>query len=76
MIQRCIELWSNPGDIVFDPFAGIGSVPYTAVKLNRRGLGCELKESYYKQAVKNMEVATNNILEDGIVGQMRIEDFL
>lgn len=75
VIQRCVELWSNPGDIVFDPFAGIGSVPYTAVKLNRRGLGCELKESYYKQAIKNMEVAANNVQKDNVIGQMSIEDF-
>ena len=76
VIQRCIELWSNTGDIVFDPFAGIGSVPYMAVKLNRRGLGCELKESYYKQSIKNLEVAADNIQEDDIVGQMSIEDFM
>lgn len=49
---------------------------YMAVKLNRRGLGCELKESYYKQAIKNLEVAADNIQEDDIVGQMSIEDFL
>lgn len=47
-----------------------------AVKLNRRGLGCELKESYYKQAIKNLEVAADNIQENDIVGQMSIEDFL
>ena len=43
VIQRCIELWTNPNDIVLDPFAGIGSVPYTAVKMGRRGIGVELK---------------------------------
>jgi len=55
-IERCIELWTNPGDLVYDPFGGIGSVPYQAVKMGRRGLGCELKESYYVQACKNLEV--------------------
>lgn len=75
VIQRCIELWSNPGDIVFDPFAGIGSTPYTAVKLNRRGLGCELKESYYRQAVKNLEVVASNVQKNDIVGQMSFNDF-
>lgn len=46
---------TNPGDIVLDPFAGIGSVPYQAVLMGRRGLGIELKDSYYAQAVKNLE---------------------
>lgn len=73
-IQRCIELWSNLGDIVFDPFAGIGSTPYMAVKLGRRGMGVELKESYYEQALKNLKFAAGNIGEHGIVGQMNIFD--
>jgi hypothetical protein len=55
-IERCIEMWTNPNDVVFDPFSGIGSVPYRAVQLGRKGVGFELKESYYKQAVKNMEL--------------------
>jgi len=54
VIQRCIELWTNEGDIVFDPFAGIGSTLYQAVVMGRKGLGNELKESYYKQACKNL----------------------
>lgn len=53
IIKRCIELWTNPNDIVLDPFAGIGSTPYVALRMGRRGLGIELKESYYKQAVIN-----------------------
>lgn len=53
VIKRCIELWSNPNDIVLDPFAGIGSTPYVAIRMGRRGLGVELKQSYYKQAVNN-----------------------
>ena len=57
VIDRGINLWSNPGDVVFDPFAGIGSTPYTAVKLGRKGLGCELKDSYYRQAVLNCQSA-------------------
>ena len=52
-----MELWTNPGDIVLDPFAGIGSSLYVALRMNRRGLGVELKESYYKQAVSNCESA-------------------
>lgn len=54
-IERCIRLWSNAGETVFTPFAGIGSEVYSAVKLNRRGLGIELKPSYFKSAVKNLE---------------------
>ncbi len=57
-IERCIRLWSNPGDLVLDPFAGIGSTPYQAVKLGRRAVGCELKPSYFAAAVKNLHRAT------------------
>ena len=57
VIQRGIELWSNPDDIVFDPFGGIGSVPYMALRLGRRALASELKESYYKCGIANCESA-------------------
>lgn len=57
VIQRALELWSNPKDVVFSPFAGIGSEGYQAVKFGRRFIGCELKESYYKQAVLNLKAA-------------------
>ena len=53
LIARCLELWTNPDDIVLDPFAGIGSVPVTALRMGRRALGFELKESYYTQMVLN-----------------------
>lgn len=53
VIKRCIELWTNPNDIVLDPFAGIGSTNYVALRMNRRTVGIELKESYYKQAIAN-----------------------
>lgn len=76
VIQRCIELWTNPNDIVFDPFAGIGSTPYIAVRMGRRGIGCELKESYYEQAKANLEVAANESTMEHIVGQMHISDFI
>jgi hypothetical protein len=49
-IERCVRLWSNPGETVLSPFAGIGSEIYTAVKLGRRGIGCELKRSYWQTA--------------------------
>lgn len=53
LIRRCIHLWTNPNDIVLDPFAGIGSTPYVAQEMERRAIGIELKESYYNQAVIN-----------------------
>lgn len=54
VIQRSVEMWSNPGDVVLTPFMGVGSEVYGAVSLGRRGIGCELKPSYYRQAVKNL----------------------
>lgn len=57
VIERCIKLWSNPEDIVFSPFAGIGSEGYSALIFNRKFIGIELKESYWKLACKNLENA-------------------
>lgn len=57
VIERAIMLWSNAGDTVFSPFMGIGSEGYTALKLGRKFIGAELKESYFKQAVKNLNDA-------------------
>lgn len=54
VIERACVLWSNPGDTVLTPFMGIGSEVYGAVEVGRRGIGIELKPSYYQQAVKNM----------------------
>lgn len=69
VIKRCIELWTNPGDIVLDPFAGIGSTPYTALRMDRRALGIELKDTYYEQAVNNCEVALNEPIIDDLDGE-------
>lgn len=57
VIERCLVLWSNPGDVVFTPFMGVGSEVYGAVKCGRKGIGVELKGSYYRQAVKNVASA-------------------
>lgn len=54
VIERCIDLWSNPGDVVLTPFLGIGSEVYAAVEMGRKGIGIELKPSYFRQAVKNL----------------------
>lgn len=59
VIKRCICLWTNPGDIVLDPFAGIASTNYMALRLGRRTIGIELKDSYYAQAIANCEMAMN-----------------
>lgn len=64
VIKRCICLWTNPGDIVLDPFAGIASTNYMALRLDRRTIGVELKESYYQQAVLNCEMAMNEEIID------------
>ncbi|MES9261445.1 DNA methyltransferase, partial [Cutibacterium acnes] len=57
VIERAIDLWTAPDDLVFTPFLGIGSEIYTAVKMGRRGMGSELKESYWRQAIKNLAEA-------------------
>jgi len=54
VIERCIDLWSNPGETVLTPFLGIGSEVYSAIEMGRKGVGFELKESYFRQAVKNL----------------------
>lgn len=76
VIQRGIELWTNPGDVVLDMFGGIGSTPYVAVTMGRKGIGFELKESYFEQMKANLEIAANGDKMDCAVGQMSIEDFL
>lgn len=58
VIERCIQLWSNPGEVVWTPFMGIGSEVYMAVKLGRKGLGVELKPSYYQLAQRNIKLAS------------------
>lgn len=55
VIERCLVLWSNQNEIVFTPFMGVGSEVYAALTEGRRGIGIELKSSYYRQAVKNIE---------------------
>jgi len=57
VIRRCLQLWSNRGDTVLSPFAGIGSEGYESVRMGRRFVGIELKASYYGQACKNLDSA-------------------
>ena len=56
-IARCLTLWSNPNDIVFSPFAGVGSEGYKSIMMGRKFVGIELKELYYNQAIKNLNSA-------------------
>lgn len=63
VIERCIELWTNPGDIVLDPFDGIGSTGYQALKMGRRHVGVELKRSYFEQAAANLAAVESEIGE-------------
>lgn len=64
VIARGVELWSNPGDIVFSPFAGIGSEGYQSIKMGRRFVGVELKQSYYQLAAKNLAAATDEVFDE------------
>ena len=64
VIDRVITLWSNPGERVLTPFMGVGSEVYSAVANNRQGIGIELKPSYFRQAVKNVQEAERNQFQD------------
>lgn len=67
VINRVIELRSNPSDVVFTPFMGVGSEVYGAVSSRRKGIGVELKDSYYKQAIKNLaDVKYNDEIADDL----------
>jgi hypothetical protein len=69
LIERCVRLWSNRGELVLSPFLGIGSEVYVAVMHGRRGIGCELKASYWQTAVDNLrrldhEMSLPNLFEE------------
>jgi len=64
VIRRFIDMRTNPGETVFSPFAGVGSEPYAAVELGRKGVGAELKPSYYRQAVKNLAAVDEDTAQD------------
>lgn len=57
VIQRCLELYTNPNDVVYSPFTGIGSEGFVSLREGRRFIGTELKSAYFKQAVKNLKEA-------------------
>jgi DNA modification methylase len=64
VISRCVELWSNPGEVVFTPFMGVGSEVYSAVLNGRKGVGVELKPTYFNQSVKNVAMALDHKSEE------------
>jgi DNA modification methylase len=66
VIERAVELWTNPHDTVLSPFAGIGSEGYVSIQKGRRFIGIELKESYYKQAVANLQHAEKETPRDAL----------
>jgi len=70
VIDRCVVLRSNPGETVFTPFMGVGSEVYSPVTLGRRGIGAELKESYFRQAVKNVKAAAEGYRFDKQNGEL------
>ena len=59
VIDRIVELYSNPDEVVLTPFMGVGSEVYSPVSLGRKAIGIELKDSYYKQAILNLKEAKN-----------------
>ena len=70
VIERIVNLYSNPDDVVFTPFMGIGSEVYQSVKMGRKAIGIELKDAYFEQAVKNMQSLEQE------KAQMTLFDFL
>jgi hypothetical protein len=66
VIERCVQLWSNPGETVITPFMGVGSEVYQSILSGRKAIGAELKPSYYRQAVKNVRIAIeqNGFVQD------------
>lgn len=68
VIRRAMKLWSNPGDVVLSPFAGIGSEGHVAIHAGRRFVGAELKRSYYEQAARNLENAVRETIASTLFG--------
>jgi DNA modification methylase len=64
VIDRCVELYSNPGEVVLTPYMGVGSEVYSPVSLGRKAIGIELKESYFKQACLNLETVVKRFDSD------------
>jgi len=74
VIDRIVELYSNPNEVVLTPFAGVGSEVYSPVSLGRKAIGIELKDSYYKQLLLNMAEAKNRFLSEKTQHLIEFED--
>lgn len=74
VIDRLVELYSNPGETVFTPFMGVGSEVYSPVSLGRKAIGIELKDSYFKQAVLNLSLAKDRFANEGMTQDALFED--
>lgn len=71
VIARFVQLRTRPGETVFTPFMGVGSEVYESVRLGRRGVGCELKPSYYEQAVRNLAAVDSDVPDQGdLLGEL------
>ena len=66
VIDRIVELYSNPNEVVFTPFMGVGSEVFSPVSLGRKAIGIELKDSYYKQAILNVQEADKRFREKAV----------
>jgi DNA modification methylase len=73
VIRRAVELWSNPGDVVLSPYAGIGSEGYVSLQEGRRFVGAELKDTYYRQAVANLKNAKGDQAQTTIADLLEAE---
>lgn len=74
VIDRLVELYSNPGETVFTPFMGVGSEVYSPVSLGRKAIGIELKDSYFKQAVLNLSLAKERFANERMTQDALFED--
>jgi DNA modification methylase len=70
VIDRIVELYSNPGEVVLTPFAGVGSEVYSPVSLGRKAIGIELKDSYYKQMLINLSHTSNRFKNEVKTGSL------
>lgn len=74
VIDRIVELYSNPGEVVLTPFMGVGSEVYSPVSLGRKAIGIELKDSYFKQAKINLSLAGARFTSDGFIQESLIPE--
>jgi len=64
VIDRIVEMYSNPNEVVLTPFMGVGSEVFSPVSMGRKAIGIELKDSYYKQAIENMKYVNTRFVKE------------